>query len=616
MIPDHFVNTLLERIDIVDIIGSRLTLKKSGSNYSACCPFHNEKTPSFSVNQTKQFYHCFGCGLSGDAIEFLKQYENLSFVEAISTLAGHAGLEVPDTKLSLDDRNTEKKKHSELQEIYNVLDRAKDYYIKCFKHAGAKHAINYLKKRGLTGIIAKDFNIGFALPGWNNLSNQIEDKSQKELCVKAGLLGRREDGTYYDRFRFRIMFPILDKKGRTIAFGGRTLEKDLKGAKYLNSPETIVFNKSQELYGLYEARKNSRNLENIIVVEGYMDVVALSQYGVKNVVATLGTSPSKSHVLSLFKFVPEIIFCFDSDLAGKKAAWRALEISLPLLEENKRIKFLNLPKGYDPDLFIREHGKENFMQQIKRSYSLADFTFNRLSENLNLANIDDKVVLANKAKPIILKLPKGMLQDLMLDRLAKVVGVTKEILLGITISHEVRSDINKNNFSFKKSNSFSNNFKKEKIKPNQIPPVSPIKKLVALLILHRSLIEEINEEIMQNFKEFELNNLSAAKFLLLFLNILRENNNIELEELRQKLPVNFSSFLNQDELQAVASTIPKGGEKSELIGVITLIKSQLSEKSAEYLLQLSKQRNLTEQEKEKLQFLLIDLKNIKNSTEE
>lgn len=337
LIPQSFIDDLLNRSDIVEVVGSRIQLKKAGKNYSALCPFHKEKTPSFSVSPDKQFYYCFGCGAGGNALGFVMDHDQLDFPQAVEELAKRAGMEVPHE----DSGRKHKPRQPVDSPLYPLLAAAADYYRQALKsHPTRKSAVEYLKGRGLSGVIARDFGLGFAPPGWDNLMKHLGgDALQQKALIDAGLLiENAENGKRYDRFRDRVMFPIRDSRGRVIAFGGRVLGDDKP--KYLNSPETPVFHKGQELYGLYEARQTNRDLDEIMVVEGYMDVIALAQQGLRNAVATLGTATSEEHLKRLFRIVPSVLFCFDGDAAGRKAAWRALEATLPNLQDGRRARFL------------------------------------------------------------------------------------------------------------------------------------------------------------------------------------------------------------------------------------------------------------------------------------
>jgi len=404
-IPDNFVQDLLARTDVVELINARVALKKTGRNYSACCPFHQEKSPSFTVAPDKQFYYCFGCGASGNAVGFLMEYERLSFPEAVKQLADKAGVEVPRENDHHSAQSAAQK--SALQQMYDLLARAELFFRQQLKNAPErKVAVDYLKGRGLSGEIAARYGLGFAPPGFDNLINALSlDQAGLQRAEEVGLLVRREDtGRVYDKFRERITFPIRDSRGRVIGFGGRLLGDGKP--KYLNSPETPVFHKGRELYGLWEWRQ-SRDKNNLLfVVEGYMDVIALAQHGIDNVVATLGTATTAEHAEKLFKQVDEVVFCFDGDVAGRRAAWRALESTLPVLEDGKQARFLFLPDGEDPDSVVRTQGREALLAMAADAPGLADYLFSHLSEGLNTNSVDGRARLARLALPMI-RLPRG-----------------------------------------------------------------------------------------------------------------------------------------------------------------------------------------------------------------
>lgn len=438
LIPQSFIDDLLNRLDIIDVVSSRLQLKKSGKNYSACCPFHQEKTPSFTVSPDKQFYYCFGCGSSGNAVGFIMEYDHLNFPQAVELLAKQVGLEIPFEQQTI--------KHSKQvndSPLYDLLTKAADYYQQALKDHPTKHlAVNYLKKRGLTGVIARDFGLGFAPPGWDNLIKYLEaNDAEQKLLIEAGLvIENAENGRRYDRFRERVIFPIKDLKGRIIAFGGRVLGDDKP--KYLNSPETAVFHKSEILYGLYEVRKNTRHLDEILVLEGYMDVIALAQFGVTNAVATLGTATSEEHIKRLFRVVNNIIFCFDGDTAGRKAAWRALESALPYLQDGRCVKFLFLPEGEDPDSLVRHEGGEIFRARInQQACSLTDYLFDHLEAEAQPDTLEGKAHLAMLAKPLLSKIPKSSLRSLMYQRLATLTGLEQHQLQENTIAFQSVSSV-------------------------------------------------------------------------------------------------------------------------------------------------------------------------------
>ena len=424
LIPQSFIDDLLNRTDIVDVVSSRVQLKKAGKNYTACCPFHKEKTPSFSVSPDKQFYYCFGCGAGGNALGFLMDHDNLDFPQAVEDLAKAAGMEIPREESG----RPHKPRQPTDSPLYPLLTAAADFYRQALKsHPQRKAAVEYLKGRGLTGEIARDFGLGFAPPGWDNLYKHLSsDTLQQKAMIDAGLLVENaETGKRYDRFRDRVMFPIRDSRGRIIAFGGRVLGDDKP--KYLNSPETPVFHKGQELYGLFEARKNNRNLDEIIVVEGYMDVIALAQQGLRNAVATLGTATSEEHLKRLFRVVPSVLFCFDGDQAGRNAAWRALEATLSSLQDGRRARFLFLPEGEDPDTLVRSEGTDAFRARINQhAQPLADYFFQQLTEEADPRSLEGKAHMATLAAPLIDKVPGANLRTLMRQRLLEITGLSGE----------------------------------------------------------------------------------------------------------------------------------------------------------------------------------------------
>ncbi|MEH6617429.1 MAG: DNA primase, partial [Porticoccus sp.] len=425
-IPQTFIDDVLDRVDIVDVVGSRLDLRKSGKNHSACCPFHDEKTPSFTVSQDKQFYYCFGCGAGGNAIGFVIDFDRMSFPEAVETLAKHVGLEVP-REASHDDGASQRRKA-----LYDVMDKADRFYRSSLRnHPSAHEAINYLKSRALSGETAKNFGIGFAPPGWDNLLQNLggTDEAIGRLNESGLLIERTEDNKRYDRFRHRIMFPIRDVRGRTIGFGGRVLGDDKP--KYLNSPETPLFHKGRELYGLFEANQKLRDIPNLLVVEGYMDVAALAQHGIYNAVATLGTAATPEHLDKLFRYTSEVVYCFDGDDAGRKAARRALETSLPVMFDGRTAKFMFLPDGEDPDTLVREIGSDKFLRLVQSSTPISDFLFESVSEGLDIESLDGRARLSKLAAPMINKMPQGVFKALMLKTLSQKTGLDIDTLSGL-----------------------------------------------------------------------------------------------------------------------------------------------------------------------------------------
>ncbi len=418
-IPQSFINDLLTRIDIVDVVDARVPLRKTGRNFQALCPFHDEKTASFSVNPEKQFYYCFGCGATGTALTFLMEHDRLEFVAAVEALASIAGVEVPREHGA----RTDDELHGRL---LKALEEADKYFRKMLRsHPEAPRVVDYLKSRGLTGVIARDFGIGFAPPGWDGLRTALAAFGEADL-VAAGLLVKNDQGRTYDRFRDRVMFPIRNTRGRVIGFGGRVFGNEQP--KYLNSPETELFHKGRELYGLYEARLALRRIERLLVVEGYMDVVALAQAGIPNAVATLGTASGVAHFEKLFRAAPEVVCCFDGDRAGREAAWKALKVALPTLTAGHQLSFMFLPEGEDPDSLVRKEGKARFLERMRGAISASEYLFQGLERGLDLNTIDGQARLADLALPYIRDIPDGVLRELTLERLATVTKTSPEAL--------------------------------------------------------------------------------------------------------------------------------------------------------------------------------------------
>jgi DNA primase len=430
-IPQSFLDDLLDRVDIVEVIDRRVKLRKTGKNYSARCPFHEEKTPSFSVNPDKQFYYCFGCGAGGNALGFVMDYENLEFPQAVETLANSAGLEVPREPGRGGAVQAEKEQTN--KSLFKLMEQVASYYKQQLRsHPEAAKAVTYLKERGLTGLIAKEFDLGFAPPGWHNLEEALGiDEEQKKLLMQSGMLVKNDKGNIYDRFRDRVVFPIRDQRGRVIAFGGRVLGDDKP--KYLNSPETEIFHKGRELYGFYQALQANRKLDRLLVVEGYMDVIALAQHGIRYATATLGTATSKAHLERVYRRCPEVIFCFDGDEAGRKAAFRALEAALPCMEDGRQARFLFLPEGEDPDTMVRAGGQERFEQLLRGATPLETFLFDSVSEGIDTSSLDGRARLSKLALPYIRQLPEGVYKQLMFQALAQHTGLELESLMRLEV---------------------------------------------------------------------------------------------------------------------------------------------------------------------------------------
>ena len=500
-IPQNFIDELLTRTDIIDVIDAYVPLKKAGKNHKACCPFHEEKTPSFNVNQDKQFYYCFGCTASGTAITFLMEHLRIGFVEAIEDLASRAGMEIPREAYNSGDSSSVSNK------LYELLESITEYYTNELKNnKNTNNIINYIKKRNINNETRVEFELGFAPPGWDNLvSNFGKSKETIKLLVDAGVIIKNDRGSYYDRFRNRLIFPIRDQRGRVIGFGGRVLGDETP--KYLNSPETQIFQKGRELYGLFQARKASRDLKDIYIVEGYMDVIALAQFGIKNVVATLGTAATFEHIGKLFRITNKLIFCFDGDKAGKKAAWRALENSLSLLKNGRQVYFIFLPNNEDPDTFVNKNGKNAFIN-TEMLTPLSDFLFNSISHNINLEILEGRSEMINKTLPYLAKLPLDPYKDIIVKELSKITGYeVNDIQKQLSIPK--KSDLKK----LKNSN--------KKVENNR--GIEKIRWLIRCLLHQPSLA--LNVESTESLLALES---SGIDFLCELIQLIKKNPNITL----------------------------------------------------------------------------------------
>ncbi|MTD37992.1 DNA primase [Erwinia sp. CPCC 100877] len=423
-IPRVFINDLLARTDIVDLIDVRVKLKKQGKNYHACCPFHNEKTPSFTVNGDKQFYHCFGCGAHGNAIDFLMNYDKLEFVESVEELASMHNLEIPYEAGS----GPSQIERHQRQSLYQLLDGLNDFYQQALTQPNAEKARAYLQRRGLSQQIIDRFAIGYAPEGWDNVLKRFgKDSENRKSLTDAGMLVTNDRGRSYDRFRERVMFPIRDKRGRVIGFGGRVLGDGQP--KYLNSPETEIFHKGRQLYGLYEARQDTSDPARLLVVEGYMDVVALAQYGINYAVASLGTSTTADHIQLLFRVTNTVICCYDGDRAGRDAAWRALETALPYMMDGRQLRFMFLPDGEDPDTLVRKEGKAAFEARMEEAMPLSAFLFNTLIPQVDLSTPDGRTRLSTLALPLIAQVPGETLRIYLRQELGNMLGILDDARL-------------------------------------------------------------------------------------------------------------------------------------------------------------------------------------------
>ncbi|MCB1950216.1 DNA primase [Nitrosomonas sp.] len=535
MIPQSFIHDLLTRVNIIDAIDRHVSLKKAGANYVACCPFHSEKTPSFTVSPVKQFYHCFGCGAHGNAISFLIEYRGIGFVEAVKELAFSIGLQVPepqpDTRISHSGTaNAHHDTDSSLHDLLEIMRAATQFYREQLKQSDK--AVDYLKKRGLSGKTAARFALGYAPDDWHSLYALFPDynteKTGKKL-VHAGLVVSGESGKRYDRFRDRIMFPILNQKGQIIAFGGRIIEEG--EPKYLNSPETRLFVKGQEIYNLFLARKAIRDAGYVIVVEGYMDVVALSQYGIDNAVATLGTAITGVHIQKLLRQTDKIVFCFDGDNAGKKAAWRALENSLDQLTDGKTIHFLFLPDGEDPDSFVRKNGKETFEYQITLAIPLTEFLLQTLSCGQNLQTSENRARLIYDAKPLLQRIKAPALMLMLLKRLSELSALNQNELATLLQIKQTTTSV------------------RVPVSSPRKQPASPYRWLLLLLLYNPKFFRDLENEtlVLENDHNEEL---AALKYLVEFL-----NDHPNIVENTQTVAVSILSYLQDNPYRALLEKI-------------------------------------------------------------
>lgn len=576
-IPQSFIDALLARTDIVDVIDRRVPLKKTGREFGACCPFHNEKTPSFTVSPLKQFYYCFGCGAHGTAISFLMDYEHLSFVEAIEDLAKLCGLEVPYTDAS------GHAKQDELQPLYKLLEEVSLYFQRQLReHPAAETAKSYLKQRGLTGETARSFEVGFAPPGWDNLKNSF---TSTPLLLQAGLIARKDESKYYDRFRNRIMFPIRDRRGRVIGFGGRIIDPN-DTPKYLNSPETPVFHKSHELYGLYQARQHERKLQRLLIVEGYMDVIALAQFDIHYAVATLGTATSKDHLDIAFRSVDDVVFCFDGDNAGRKAAWRALEVSLATLSAGRQVSYLFLPDGEDPDTLVRKEGKAAFEQRIRQAMPLADFMLQGLSDQADLTRVDGKARFINELKPLLSKVQDSVLRELLVVAAANHAKIERGL---------IERTLN----TIAEKSSFKQDFSPSNANTKTTVTRSPLQILISILVQHPRFAQDVaNRELLQTI------DVPGMTIFLKLLEILEKDTNLSTAALLER-------WRGTDDFPHIARLAQRelhGNEESlraEFAETLAFLLKQLTKQRWEFLQQKLLREGLSDAEKMEYSQLLV-----------
>ncbi|MCG9665711.1 DNA primase [Vibrio mediterranei] len=584
IIPRSFIDDLLARLDIVDIIDARVKLKKQGKNYGACCPFHNEKTPSFSVSQEKQFYHCFGCGVHGNAIDFLMEYERLEFVEAIEELAASLGLDVPREQRNGSSGNFSKGPTSNSEQkrsLYDLMGTIGQYYRDQLKVSSNKAAIEYLKGRGLSGEIVQKFGIGYVPDEWDSVRKNFgQQKATQDMLVSGGMLIENDKGNRYDRFRGRIMFPIRDRRGRVIGFGGRVLGNDTP--KYLNSPETPIFHKGKELYGLYEVLQAYREPPQVLVVEGYMDVVALAQYGVDYSVASLGTSTTGDHLQVLFRQTSTVVCCYDGDRAGRDAAWRAMENALPYLNDGRQLKFMFLPDGEDPDSFIRQNGKEAFETEVQNAMPLSDFMFSSLMQQVDSRTKEGMAKLSTLAVPLIDKVPGGTLRLYLRELLGRKLGLVDERQLQQLIDRQGQQET--------------------RAQPHKEIKRTPMREVIALLLQNPSYAEMVPD--LSTVRDLSLPGLN------LFVEVV-DKCQAHPHMTTGQLLEQWRGSNNEALLSRLASwVIPLDDDNQEDVFIDSLDKilSQCIEKQIENLQAKERSVGLSVEEKRELLALMLDLK--------
>jgi DNA primase len=603
-IPRDFIDSLLSRVDIVELINSYTPLTKKGTNYTACCPFHGEKTPSFSVSATKQFYHCFGCGVSGNAITFLREYEHLEFLDAIDELADRLGVDVPKISYKGNSQAYKNKKS-----LFDLLDIASNYYSQHLQsqlnNSSNTEIANYIKQRDLSPEVIKSYAIGFSpSQQWDlMLRNLQQHEKNMDTLVETGLVIHNEDkNKYYDRFRNRLMFPIRDKRGRTIGFGGRIIEKDDKQAKYINSPETPLFHKGSELYGLYELTQALRKIEHIIVVEGYMDVVSLAQHGIAYAVATLGTATTTTHLEKLFRTCSDIIFCFDGDKAGKEAASKAMFNLLPLIKPGYQARFMFVDEGEDPDSLVRKLGKIKFEEQLKKSSLLSDFFFDFLLQKVDISLSEGRSQLIDLARPYIQTIPSdSAFYLLMKDRLAKVSGVN-------TIDLETLFLKNKKN---DRQYSFLNSNESNKLQNNQTlaqPLLATIDSLVWKAITYLLQYPEFANLSgnPDNYQDFSINGI---KIFIRLLDLIQYNPHISSARIISLWDNSQEEALLEKAIFTPLLIEDKDAISDEYMGILKLFSQHKIQSRIEQLQFIHTSNGLTEKEiKEYVQLLALQHK--------
>jgi DNA primase len=573
-IPQEFINQLLERSDIVEIIQQRLPLKKRGANYTGLCPFHNEKTPSFSVSPQKQIYHCFGCGAGGSALNFIMNFEHLNFPEAVEVLAKELGMALPQNYQA----HSQKASGSvDDKQIYHLMEKVCQFYQHQLKnHSQAK---DYLKQRQINGAMVEKYAIGYALPQWRQLEGYCKQfiAQPRSLLIKAGMLIEKNASNQYERFRHRIMFPIRDRRGRIVGFGGRSLENE--EPKYLNSPETVIFHKSQEVYGLTEARQAIREQQQVILVEGYMDVIALAQYGIENAVATLGTAMTAQHIRLLLRYSKELVCCFDGDEAGYQAAWRALENCLPFLHQGCHIRFMFLNQGVDPDTLVRTQGREAFLQQLKVAKSLTHFFIEHLTKQVDIATMDGKSRFCQLAKPLLQAMTDPFYVELMLQKIAQLLRFDPQRLrhlMQLETSTERPAQTN--------------------VPTKQGFSLSPMRLAITLLVQNPQLVEHTSDFAVSQ------SHLPGSQLLLELIEFIKECPHINTGMILEAFTGETKNTL--EKLAKWPLMLPDSGVEDEFQDALKRIEKQSLEQQMDKLLTKAQTEGLTSVERQELQALI------------
>lgn len=565
LILQSFIDDLLAKTNIVDVIDSYVPLKKRGTSYVACCPFHHEKSPSFNVSSQKQFYHCFGCNASGNVIGFVMHYMQQTFPDAVATLAAKAGMPVVYEK-------TATKQKPDIS-LYQLLEKVSNYYVECLK-TPSQEAIKYLKNRGLNSKVVTQYQLGYAPNDWHALDKQFAN--YKKDLIKTGMLIENDKQQVYDRYRHRLVFPIHNRNGKIIGFGGRALSAN-QDPKYLNSPETVLFQKSRELYGLFQVINTKKSIENIIIVEGYIDVLALVQFDIPNVVATLGTATTPYHIQLLSKYTREIVFCFDGDAAGRKAAWRALESTFINLDKDISANFIFLPENEDPDSLVRKEGKETFMTRVKNSEPLHMFFFNTLTQDVDISVLTGKSRIIIKAKPYLAKMPESPYKQLFINELSRITHIDTHRIIGL---------INDN---------FTNNsVEKQSVNASR----TPMRLAVAILLQHPEIYNQCQEKILNLIP-----NINKFKVLTEIIKHIANNPEINTGYLVEKWR-DTPLFDTINELAGFSHKVPQNALCAEFIDILNFICKQENENKIQQLLEKSRKLQLTDLEREELQNLL------------